>query len=212
MEGLFCGNCNRRWYLSNIFSDFSIGIPLVLRYILCHILRFLVPLLPSVQVNSYFIYISLQFITKFLDIIWAVLCIFTKLVIFFNSRVNLPSTLISPCHSIWCKTNANFPFVGYCDGPCRASNSFCHCFATIYSCLICGFTLKKSALLIRSTWTNVNLFANAVEWKTLWCMKWCRNTMYSSYEIIFLQSSHSSWNHSYQDSSSPKNWIRGTKL
>jgi len=39
-----------------------------------------------------------------------------------------------------------------------------------------------------------------------------RNTMYSSYEIIFLQSSHSSWNHSYQDSSSPKNWIRGTKL
>jgi hypothetical protein len=58
-------------------------------------------------------------------------------------------------------------------------------------------------LLIIHTWTNMiktynkdrasksklyDLFANAVEWKTLWCMKSCRNTIYSSYEKIFLQS------------------------
>ena len=68
MGGLFCVKCNCRWDLSNNFIDFSIGIPLVLRNILCHILRFLVPLLPSVQVSTSFIHISLQLNAKFPDI------------------------------------------------------------------------------------------------------------------------------------------------
>jgi len=95
--------------------------------------------------SQYFFYLHFNSSQIFQASFWPVLCIFTELVTFVNSRVKLPSALISPCHSFWCKTNTNVPFVGYCDGPCRVSNSFCHCFATIYSCLICGFTFKKKS-------------------------------------------------------------------
>jgi hypothetical protein len=61
---------------------------------------------------------KILFTTKFPDIFLCLLCILTEAVAIGNATVNLPSPLISPRHSVRCKSNPDIPSFGQCDGSC----------------------------------------------------------------------------------------------